>query len=492
VADTAALPAQPIESIAPPAILTPIARDAVSYGTASLLFLAINAVSAFILPRIVSVDTYGVFKLFLLYGGYVGVLHFGSLDGALVRWAKEPDALRREFSAVLVSAVATCTLAVSVAFSVWMLRGAMSGYWIVAVALVVFAIAANATTAVQFAMQAARRFHSLSALSILQPGIFLAGILILKARGAITAKELLALYIGSALLALAVYLLQIRSRVEWQWPSFTAAERLSAIHFRSGIFILLSNLGLNLVLGLDRIFLSTRFSLRDFAVYSFAASVFYSICLMIQAISKVVFPYVSQQTSSLEQRTSFVRAQRAVLAVWTIGLTAYFPAEWLVRELLPTYVGAIPVFRIALLGLGAAAIVQIVHCNYFRAYAGERRMLAGTCVGLCTFAIALWIAASFHSLPAIAWAAVSAHTVWWAVNESLLWRDTDRTVASSLRDFATMVAVAASFLYCSELPTISRAALYLAASVLGITFVLGPRSILAVVERYVFAGEANS
>jgi hypothetical protein len=55
-----------------------------------------------------------------------------------------------------------------------------------------------------------------------------------------------------------------------------------------------------------------------------------------------------------------------------------------------------------------------------------------------------------------------------------------------------MVAVAALFLYCSELPTISRAALYLAASVLGITFVLGPRSILAVVERYVFAGEANS
>jgi O-antigen/teichoic acid export membrane protein len=493
VADTAALPAQPIESIAPPAILTPIARDAISYGTASLLFLAINAVCAFLVPRFVSVENYGVFKLFLLYGGYVGVLHFGSLDGALVRWAKQPETLvRSEFPTVLVTTLAVCTLTVSVAFSVWMLRGPGTGLWTIAVALVIFAIASNAITAVQFAMQAERRFRSLSALSILQPGIFLVGILLLKVQGPIVANHLLALYVTSAILALIANLVGMRGRVEWRWPSFASAARLSSVHIRSGIFILLSNLGLNLVLGLDRVFLSARFPLRDFAIYSFAASIFYSICLMIQAISKVVFPYVSQRTSSPEQRSSFLCAQRAVLAVWTIGLTAYFPAEWLVRELLPAYVGAIPVLRIALLGLGAAAIVQIVHCNYFRAYSGERKMLAGTCVGLLAFAVALWISASFHSLLAIAWAAATAHVTWWAANECLLWRNTDRTVGSSVRDFSTMIAAIALFLYFSEQPTIANAVLYLAISVAGLAFVLGPSTILTVVERYVFAGEVNS
>jgi O-antigen/teichoic acid export membrane protein len=470
-----------------------MARDAVSYGTASLLFLAINAVCAFLVPRIVSVESYGIFKLFLLYGGYVGVLHFGSLDGALVRWAKEPEALvRREFPAVLVTALAICSLSVFVAFSVWILRGPAVGLWTIAPALVIFAIVSNAITAVQFAMQAERRFRSLSALSLLQPGIFLAGILILKMQGPIVASELLALYVTSVMLALIAYLVRMRGQVEWRWPSFAFAERLSSVHIRSGIFILLSNLGLNLVLGLDRIFLSTHTSLRDFAIYSFAASIFYSLCLMIQAISKVVFPYVSQRTSTLEQRSSFLCAQRAVLAVWIIGLTAFFPAAWLVRELLPAYVGAIPVLRIALLGLGAAAIVQIVHCNYFRAYSGERKMLAGTCVGLLAFAVALWIAASFHSLLAIAWAAVTAHIAWWAANESLLWRNTDRTVGSSARDFVTMIAAAALFLYLSEQPTLAETALYLTISVAGLAFVLGPRTILTVVERYVFAGEANS
>jgi O-antigen/teichoic acid export membrane protein len=474
-------------------MLTPIARDAISFSTASLLFLVIYGVSAFVVPRLVSVETYGVFKLFLLYGGYVGILHFGSLDGALVRWAKEPSTLvRREFPAVLMTAVVSSGAAVALASAVWIFVAPARGLWIVAVALVLYTLATNAITTVQFSMQAERRFRELSALSVLQPALFLAVLLISNATGRVTEQRLLGAYITSTVLTLTVYFVKTRGNVDWRSPSVSDAARLSRVHYRSGVFILLSNLGLNLVLGLDRLFLSTRFSLRDFAIYSFAASIFYGVCLMIQAVSKVVFPYVSQQTYSPEQRSSLLRAQRAVLAVWAVGLTAYFPADWLIREFLPAYVGAIPVLRIVLLGIGAVAVTQIVHSNYFRAFGQERRMFVGTCVGVSSFGLSLWLASSFHSLLAIACAAVTAHTIWWAANESLLWAGTDRTVGSTLRDFATMLSVAALFLYCSERPTVFRAALYLASATLGTTLVLGPRTILTVVERYVFAGEANS
>jgi O-antigen/teichoic acid export membrane protein len=488
-----ALPAQSIESGKPAGVLTSMARDAVSYSTASLLFFLINGVCAFLVPRLVSLDTYGMFKLFLLYGGYVGVLHLGSLDGALVRWAKEPATLiRQEFSPVLVSAITTSVAAVLVSLVILMGRPNQNGMWAIAVALALFAVASNAITTFQFAMQAGRRFRELSALSILQPAIFLVGVLVLEALGTITTNRLLFGYVASTCLTLVIYFVQLRGTVVWKLPSVVATAALSGTHLRSGLFILLSNLGFNLVLGLDRIFLSTRFTLRDFAIYSFAASIFYSVCLLIQAISKVVFPYVSQQTYSLEQRSSFLCAQRAVLAVWAIGLTAYFPANWLIRQLLPAYVGAIPILRILMLGLGTAAVIQIVHSNYFRAFAQERRMLLGTCVGLFAFLISLWFVAPLHSLIAIGWATVVAHTAWWTANESLLWRGTDRTFSSSLRDFVSIAAVAVLFLYCSQRPSVVTAAIYLATSTIGTAFVLGPRTILMVTERFVFAGEATS
>jgi O-antigen/teichoic acid export membrane protein len=462
-----------------------------SFGTASIVFLLLNAACAFLVPKLVNVETYGIFKLFLLYGGYVGALHLGSLDGALVRWAKRPQELiPQEFPSALLLALSGCTLAV-IAFSLIGLRFAgqnLSRDFLIA--LIMFAFASNALTAAQFALQASKQFVSLSALSVLQPALLLVCILVLKALGEITVSHLLASYVASYLVVLIFHFLALPAVNGWR-PTISTLLQLSRFYYRNGIFILLSNLGLNLVLGLDRLFLSARFSLREFAVYSFASSIFFSVCLVIQSVSKVLFPYVSQNDGNVEQGKSFLCAQRAVLAVWAIGLTVFFPLGWLVRLLLPAYLGAIPVLRITLLGLGAAAVTQIVHANYFRAFAGERRMLVGTAVALATFIVALWLVSPLHSLTAVAWVAVAAHVTWWLTNESLLWSNTDRTVRSSLHDLLSIAIVAGIFLYSAQNVTALRAAIYLAFSVLGTVFVLGPKTIMTVAERYVFATEGD-
>jgi hypothetical protein len=86
---------------------------------------------------------------------------------------------------------------------------------------------------------------------------------------------------------------------------------------------------------------------------------------------------------------------------------------------------------------------------------------------------------------------VAAPVTWWLTNESLLWSNTDRTVRSSLHDLLSIAIVAGIFLYSAQNVTALRAAIYLAFSVLGTVFVLGPKTIMTVAERYVFATEGD-
>src|ERR1700686_182539 len=102
----AALENQPQSANSAPAtknIKSDFARHAVVHTVANLGTLACSGAFAFILPRFLSVDDYGYYRLFLLYGSFAGILHLGFLDGLLVRWAARPlPRLRNELSGSLV------------------------------------------------------------------------------------------------------------------------------------------------------------------------------------------------------------------------------------------------------------------------------------------------------------------------------------------------------------------------------------------------------
>ena len=60
-----------------------------------------GAVQVFLIPRRLDVLTYGHYRLFLAYVTYLGLLQFGLVDGAFVRWAGRPRGLiRREWPRV--------------------------------------------------------------------------------------------------------------------------------------------------------------------------------------------------------------------------------------------------------------------------------------------------------------------------------------------------------------------------------------------------------
>ncbi len=491
MADTAMIPVTSSAALNRRILVSPeFARNAASYGAANLFALIVGAVGAFVIPKLISIEAYAGLKLFLLYGGYVGVLHFGLLDGALVNWAHKPQLLRREFLPVTVAANLLCVGACVIGTASWYVLGRGLPVTFIA-ALAVLAIISNATTSFQFAGQAQCQFDQLSRLTILQPAIFLVSVFLLAVSANVSGSELAITYVFTCAIAFLAYASVMRDEISWNLAKGRETASLCIGYMRSGAFILLANLGFNLILGLDRLYLSAYAPLKEFALYSFAATIFYSACLMIQAMARVVFPYVSQQSPSNEGIPSILSAQRAVLTLWAIGLSAFFPMAVIIRRFLPTYVGSIPLLRVILLGLGAVALTQIVHANFFRANGMERRLLVGTSAGLLAFGISLSFGSGSANLNSVAWAAVIAHISWWLANDTLLWKSGRRSPLTTGRDLSSLVLFGIIFLYFSRQISLSGFATYLMFAVVGCVFVLGPRTILYIVENIVFAAEVS-
>src|SRR5258708_37062470 len=76
-----------------------LARDCATMGGGPAVASLFNILLVFLVPRLMSVEDFGYWRLFLLYAGYAGFLHLGFTDGALLRWAGRPlGAFRHEVS----------------------------------------------------------------------------------------------------------------------------------------------------------------------------------------------------------------------------------------------------------------------------------------------------------------------------------------------------------------------------------------------------------
>jgi len=61
--------------------------DVAIFSLGNILLLVFGFIHTLIIPKYLSVEGYGYWQLFMLYGSYGGILHLGFIDGILVRWA---------------------------------------------------------------------------------------------------------------------------------------------------------------------------------------------------------------------------------------------------------------------------------------------------------------------------------------------------------------------------------------------------------------------
>lgn len=96
---------------------TQIKKDIALSIIAQVISLAVSFIMNLILPKFMSEYQYSLWQTYLLYVGYVGVLHFGLLDGIVLRYSRydydelDKPRMRSQFKCLLVMTSVFCLIA---------------------------------------------------------------------------------------------------------------------------------------------------------------------------------------------------------------------------------------------------------------------------------------------------------------------------------------------------------------------------------------------
>ncbi|WP_292490122.1 hypothetical protein [Methanoculleus sp. 10] len=397
--------------------------DVLIYSLGQAFLLAFGLIQSLIIPKYLSTADYGYWQLFLLYATYGGVLHLGFLDGMLVRWAgRDFQEIKQEIPAafkflLLEQLLVVGTLAlILVVFDFPTLE--------VTLIVLVNAIITNALTFFIFTAQAAKKFKLVTIANTSKGALLLLMIIGLFVSGNFGYGYLCLATIAAGSIILVLFVVHLRDSLFPPGTWRTPVKAYGKENINIGIYVLLGNFTAVLLVTVDRLTVSSFFSITQFAQYTFAMSMCTVVIMFVQAVSQVFFPYLSG--SSSEIRTQVYRIFKPTIIIfWAGALTAYFPFTAWVKFYLPNYAASLPLMAILLCMTGLISQTQILHVNYFKAYKKQRLYFILAGLSLVSAAGLYFLAATYlGTLTSIAITTVISSLLWYLLNEFSLRRFT--------------------------------------------------------------------
>jgi O-antigen/teichoic acid export membrane protein len=337
----------------------------------NLVSLLVGIGSSFLIPKLLQVDDYAIFKLFTLYSSYVGFFHFGFVDGIYLRFGGEnysnlnKEKFRSYFRFFLLLELSASLITCSLAF----IKG-INTYVLFLVAFEL--LLSNLITYFSAIAQITTRFKMVSAGSFLLSITKLINLFIfLKltkiADGAYaTPYAYIFLCLTSELFELSFFFYKFKDLVLGKGENWRSIKKDIASFFSLGMPLLLSNLITILLFNSNTQIVSLGFDSKTFGVYSFSYNVFSVVSIFTSAISLVLFPVLKRfDTKVMMEKYSVYLEKLSILLCFS--LCFFPPIKLFINWFLPNYAASIDTIRICLPAIILYNLLLILVHNYYKA-----------------------------------------------------------------------------------------------------------------------------
>ena len=378
------------------------AKNVVISIIAQIISLAVSFILTLVVPKFVDEYQYAYWQTYVLYVGYVGVLHFGLLDGLVLRYSKyeyeelDKERLRSQFKILLFfTSIVTLVFAV-VSFFVF-----HEANKIVFILVAVGIVTKNLVTYSSYLYQITNRINKYAILIIAQRVAY--GLLVVL---------LLALRVNDfywyCIADLCGDLVGIAIGTEYNKGLFLGKSIKRSEAFRelkenisSGLILMLANWSAMLIIGSAKMLIQWRWDELLFGKVSFAFSVSNIFLVFVTAISVVLFP--SLKRIDEEKLPEMYKSIRSILSpLLFFMMIFYFVGCWLLNLWLPKYSESLVYLGILLPIIIYSSKVSLLTNNYLKVYRKEKLMLLvnfiSIVLGVVIFVLCAYV---FHNLTAL-------------------------------------------------------------------------------------------
>lgn len=355
-----------------------IVKNIIIVTISNFIKLFAGILVGFVIPKIMGETNYGYYKTFSLYLGYVGLFHFGFIDGIYLIFAgKKYDDLNKKsfrfysrFLVCMETIISLILIAVSLCFI-----NSYIGFILLFISISLFAT--NLTSYYQFISQITGRFKELSFRNLIQSILQALAVIVCGSLwyfGVISElyyKIFVIIWTSILVLLSLWYVITYKDITFGKSNTFRLELPNIKKFFIVGFPLMIANLVASLILTIDKQFVSILtnnglYTIGEFGIYSFAYTMLNIITTVISAISVVLYPTIKNYSyEKLKNNYNYLIS--IICIVTSICLLAYQPLCFIVTKWLPKYVDSLIIFRVILPGLILSSCVTMIMFNYYKA-----------------------------------------------------------------------------------------------------------------------------
>ncbi|MGN0132768.1 MAG: lipopolysaccharide biosynthesis protein [Lachnospiraceae bacterium] len=319
----------------------------------------VGLLSSLFLPKTLSIEEYAVYQAFILYLGYVGILHLGFPNGLSIKYAGknfnkiDRKQYKSELLFLILVLLVFSAIAICIAFGT---QNKMMFY----IAIMIFPYCFMSSFLSLF--QSWGKFRSYAFLHIVLSAVPLAlPIAFYFATRQISALLCIGLYISVYLCATVVSMFKNFQSVGGVKSNKIFSNENFQIE-KLGFFFMLGNYINNILTSIDKQFIRWVGTTHQFSFYSFALTMQGVMTIFLTAISKPLFPYM---VSGKITRNQYSEVKRYLLMLGSLSGVAYFACCLIVKLWIPDYIRSLEVIEIYFAVFPAMAVIN---CLYFNLY----------------------------------------------------------------------------------------------------------------------------
>ena len=342
----------------------------------NILSLIISAVLVLVIPKLVGVETYGYYQLYIFYTGYVGVLYFGWCDGIYLRlggkYYKDLDkplySTQFRLLGLMEIIIYLCIFLGSLIFVKDINKHFVIG------AVCIAAVGMCLRWFITFILQPTARIKEYAIVTISEKILFVILAMSLMAAGYRDYKLLLAADVFSKYVSLGIGIWFCRDivfskTVPIKNVVFEIKENMSA-----GLKLMFATLSSMLIIGVVRFGVENHWDISTFGKVSLTLSLSNMVMTAINAIAVVMYPMLRRtDEGSLPKIYGIMRV--ILMGIIFGGIIFYYPAYKILSLWLPQYAESLRYAAILLPMCAYESKMSMLVSTYFKTLRLENLMM---------------------------------------------------------------------------------------------------------------------
>lgn len=379
--------------------------------------MGLSVIQTLIVPKLLGVEQFGYWQLYIFYVSYVGFFHLGLSSGVYLitggQKREEMDKAAIKSQMLFGAFYQTIMAGVIILLTSFLQSGAERMFVIVMTAI--YLVLQNLATFMMNELQCMNETKKSSFSTIVERLAFLIPLLVLLVLRVNVFYPYVVSYTASTIVQLGYCSWHLRDFWRAESLGFCRSAQLAWASIKIGFPMMLANVMSMLILGIGRFFIDARWGIETFGKLSLALSLVSFFLAFVSQASMVLFPSLRQ--AALDEVRRFYRAARDAMGLLFPGVYAlYFPMVWLLSIWLPDYSSTFTYLIFLLPICVFDSKYNITGVTYYNVLRRERVMLlvnmVSAVVSLCLTLFSVYALCSVFAVISVMTAVIIARSLW--------------------------------------------------------------------------------